>query len=306
MRKKNCMPNLLTYSSLIYGLCLDGNVARAEILLEEMENKGIIPDHVTYTSLIDGYVSLNQVDRAFSLLQKMVSSGCKPNYRTFCVLMKGLEKESWVLFEKAVGQHEAMVDFCSSGGKGLTFANLLDRMLCEPTVDTYSNIISGLCKEGKSTEGVELFHNMEEKSITPDLNRYASLIAVHCKNLKMEATLEFFNLMLVGGFEPHIKSYKALICGLCKIGQMSKARELFENMLDQQWDADEVVWTILIDGVLREADVDTCVRCIHIMESKNRIPNFETYVMLAKQVSATDDVNAVFDKLKPYRRKTPG
>ncbi|GKC92023.1 pentatricopeptide repeat-containing protein [Tanacetum coccineum] len=226
----------------------------------------------------------------------MVSQECKPNYRTFRVLMKGLVNESRLLFEKAACQHEATVDFCSVDEKELTFANLLVRMSdygSEPTAETYSTIIVGLCKEGKITEAVKLFHDMEEKSINPDRHIYASLIAIHCSNHKVDTALEFYNLMTLKGFEPHIQSYKTLINALCKDGRCSKASELFENMLDRQLDADEIVWTILIDGLLKDAEIDACIHFVGIMELKNRKANVETYVMLskelAKELSAADE-----------------
>lgn len=168
-------------------------------------------------------------------------------------------------------------------------------------------MIVGLCKEGKSKEAVELFKNMEENSMNPDRNIYLSLINTLCKNSKVETALEFFDLIKVKGFEPDIKTYKVLISALCKERQVSKARVLFEDMLDRQWDTDEIVWTVLIDGVFKDADVDTCLCFIHIMELKNRVPNFQTYVMLAKELSAVDgscDIHEVVERLKLCRGKT--
>ncbi|KAK9924368.1 hypothetical protein M0R45_032738 [Rubus argutus] len=53
MRERDCLPNLYTYSSLIFGLCQEGK-ADDERLLEEMEREGLVPDLVTFTMLIDG------------------------------------------------------------------------------------------------------------------------------------------------------------------------------------------------------------------------------------------------------------
>ncbi|KAJ9551642.1 hypothetical protein OSB04_015687 [Centaurea solstitialis] len=290
MEKKNCMPNLLTYSSLVYGLCLEGLADEAEILLDEMESKRITPDHVIYTSLINGYISLNRVDHGFLLLQRMVDRGCRPNYRTFQVLIKGLEKECRLHLEKAAAGQETYG--CSADEKDVSFENLFVRMSeygFQPTVETYSTIVSGLCKEGKTTEAVELFRNMEEKGVNPDRNIYASLVTAHCNNSKPEVALEFFDLMLVKRPRTSYPIYKSLISAFCKNGQVGKALVLFEDMLDRRWDADEIVWTILIDGLLKEAEVETCVHFIHIMQSKNKVPNFQTYVMLAKEISAADE-----------------
>nr|GFC54561.1 hypothetical protein [Tanacetum cinerariifolium] len=99
--------------------------------------------------------------------------------------------------------------------------------------------------------------------------------------------------MTLKGFEPHIQSYKTLISALCKDGRCSNASELFENMLDQQLDADEIIWTVLIDGLLKDAEVDACVHFLGIMESKNRKASVQTYITLSKELvkemSAADE-----------------
>ncbi|KAI4363753.1 hypothetical protein MLD38_019928 [Melastoma candidum] len=84
--------NLLTYSSLTYGFCQEGNADDAEKLLGDMEKKGSLPDHVTYASLIDGYVIVGRLDHAFLLLKHMLDAGCQPNYSSYGVLLKGLQR----------------------------------------------------------------------------------------------------------------------------------------------------------------------------------------------------------------------
>ncbi|XLT59838.1 hypothetical protein HN873_052442, partial [Arachis hypogaea] len=47
-------PNVITYSSLIFGLCLVGQYKEAIDLLSEMVLRNIIPNVRTYSILIDG------------------------------------------------------------------------------------------------------------------------------------------------------------------------------------------------------------------------------------------------------------
>ena len=192
-----------------------------------------------------------------------------------------------MLTEKVVAQHEAVYT-CSSDERYTNFEilfNLLARMSasdCEPTVDTYGTLVKGLCREGRYYEADQLADNMKEKGLSPNKEIYQSLLVGHCKNSKVDSAMKIFDLMAVGGFEPRLPEYKALICALCRGSQVEEAQAMFVSMLEKQWNADEVVWTVLIDGLLKEKQLDLCMKLLHIMESKNCELNFQTYVILAR------------------------
>ncbi|XP_068657968.1 pentatricopeptide repeat-containing protein At3g07290, mitochondrial-like [Aristolochia californica] len=119
MMKHDCLPNLHTYNTLIYGLCQEVNAMEAELLFKEMQRKGLIPDLVTYTSVID---------------------------EPYGVLLKGLQKDQDFL-------EEDHIDIYLSTGKarGSTIvAGLLDRLLengCGPYFDTYVTLLVGLWRK---------------------------------------------------------------------------------------------------------------------------------------------------------------
>ena len=61
---------------------------------------------------------------------------------------------------------------------------LLEKMMekhCQPTVDTYSALIAGLCKSGRLLEVDQLIKNMLERGLYPNEAIYTSLINGHCK-----------------------------------------------------------------------------------------------------------------------------
>ena len=94
MVKQECSPNVYTYSALIYGLCREGRLEEAEMLIGKMKEKGLNPNQVTYTSLIDVNIKLGRMDHAFDLLSKMFDEGFQPSYRNYCVLMSGICRNS--------------------------------------------------------------------------------------------------------------------------------------------------------------------------------------------------------------------
>ena len=62
--------------------------------------------------------------------------------------------------------------------------NILDKIMekhCQPTVDTYSALIAGLCKSSRLLEAGQLIINMLERGLCPNEAIYTTLINGHCK-----------------------------------------------------------------------------------------------------------------------------
>jgi pentatricopeptide repeat protein len=60
---------------MIHGLCLEGLFDEAESLLSKMEDNGCIPNAVTYETIIRALFENDENDKALKLLQEMIGSG---------------------------------------------------------------------------------------------------------------------------------------------------------------------------------------------------------------------------------------
>ncbi|KAL2462881.1 putative E3 ubiquitin-protein ligase [Forsythia ovata] len=55
-------------------------------------------------------------------------------------------------------------------------------------------------------------------------------------------------------------------CPVCReINWVKEAEILFENMLEKQWNTNEIVWTILLDGLLKEGKSKVCLKLLQTM-----------------------------------------
>merc|ERR1719158_1884674 len=89
MRKEGVEPDLVTYSSLVKGYCLAGDVLRGFKVLEEMKSSGnLFPDEIMYNVLLDGCAKETLVDEALKLLQSMQDAGIPPSNHTLSILVK--------------------------------------------------------------------------------------------------------------------------------------------------------------------------------------------------------------------------
>lgn len=74
------------------------------------------------------------------------------------------------------------------------------------------------------------------------------------------------------------------MCALCKVGRVEELEALFGKLLHMQWSADEIIWTVLIDGIVKEGGSDLCMKLLHQMESSSCKIKFHSYVILAREV----------------------
>jgi pentatricopeptide repeat protein len=126
MSKEGCPPSTPTYNALIQVICKKGNVEDAVAVFNDMIGKSFVPNRVTYTVLIRGLCHAKKIDRAMKLLERMKSEGCEPSVQAHNVIIRYSFEEGEI--EKALDLFERM-------SKG---------MECLPDKDTYNIIISAM------------------------------------------------------------------------------------------------------------------------------------------------------------------
>merc|ERR1719213_37554 len=89
MKAVHVEPDIITYSTIVKGYCLSGDVDRAFQVLEEMKRDGrFVPDQILYNSLLDGCAKEHRVDEALQLLEEMRKNGVTPSNFTLSILVK--------------------------------------------------------------------------------------------------------------------------------------------------------------------------------------------------------------------------
>jgi len=89
MRQAGLEPDLVTYSTLVKGYSLAGDVERGFKVLKEMRAGGKLkPDEIMYNSLLDGCAREHRVDQALELLETMQGAGIAPSNHTLSILVK--------------------------------------------------------------------------------------------------------------------------------------------------------------------------------------------------------------------------
>merc|ERR1719162_720971 len=89
MRESSVEPDIITFSTIVKGYCLEGDVDRAFKVLEGMKGDDkLAPDEIMYNSILDGCAKQHRVDDALCLLEEMKSTGVIPSNYTLSILVK--------------------------------------------------------------------------------------------------------------------------------------------------------------------------------------------------------------------------
>ncbi|XP_065626941.1 putative pentatricopeptide repeat-containing protein At1g12700, mitochondrial [Quercus suber] len=196
MKGKGIQPDLVTYNSLIQGLCNFGWWREATALLNEMTQRKIVPDVKTFSILVDTLCKEGMLTEAKEVFDVMVIVYNAKWMRWF--LSSGLFH-----MMRARGQHPDVQ----------TYAVLLDEITiarkifyCLPTkglqhdVWTYNIMIKELCKEGLIDEVSELLKKMDGHVCSPNECTYNTIIQGLLGHHEMSRAMKYLHIMVEKGF----------------------------------------------------------------------------------------------------------
>lgn len=151
-------PDLITYSTLIKGMCKSGAIHKAIMLYEEMKKKGIELDEVFFNSLLDGFVKCNcSVQETDKIINDMVNLKIKFSNYTYSILIKLYTKNK--MLEKALGVLEEM-----------------KRNGIVPGVVVYTCLLQVCIKTKMVNRAIELFKEMRQSKVQPDRTAYNIIV----------------------------------------------------------------------------------------------------------------------------------
>nr|TKW20182.1 hypothetical protein SEVIR_4G069100v2 [Setaria viridis] len=251
-------PNLVTFNSLVNGLCKPGRMQDArkvfdEIVREglEMIQKRVLTDVVTFTSLIHAMCRAN-LGRAMALMKQMREGGIRMNETAlidgFC--KKGFLDDALLIMKEMRG----------CGEKALSLHDEMIKIGVLPDVVTYNVLINGLnnqhfyhedpvpanikydalmhcCRkaEFKSVLGLLEGFCMEglmDEADTLDGSVYSALIHALCRGGNVMKALSFHKQTFQRGFAPNPTTTISLTRGLFEKGMIVEAGQVTQQFLN--------------------------------------------------------------------------
>lgn len=160
-------PDIITYSTIVKGYCIAGDVDRAFALLDEMKKLGNVkPDEVLYNSLLDGCAKQSRVEEALKLLEEMKQEGVVPSNYTLSILCKllgrgrHLEQAFEIVktfteeygFKANIQVYTCLMQACIHNRQCQRAVSLHDQVVkdgvCVPDAKTYTVLLRGCLQAG--------------------------------------------------------------------------------------------------------------------------------------------------------------
>ncbi|KAJ4763946.1 Pentatricopeptide repeat-containing protein [Rhynchospora pubera] len=271
MRSKSCNPDTWTCGILIRGLCSNFRVSDAEALLNDFR-RDLIPNLVSYRSLIEQYCQMGLLEDAFRVKSLMESDGCKPDMVLYTMLIEmlakngNLEEANKLLceafaegLEPDVRTYTALVgSYCKVGkiDAVIEVMKFMESKGCAPNNWTYHQLIHGLCMNGKVEEAMAWFNKIVYKGVEPDIMMYTALIQGQCMKNHVNNALRLLYKMEKQGLMPDEFVFTILIESLCKVGRLNEAQSLFSTAFKMGFSANNVIYNTLMNGLLKAGQVE--------------------------------------------------
>ncbi|KAK3023651.1 hypothetical protein RJ639_043177 [Escallonia herrerae] len=167
MEKKDIRASVVTYNTVINGLCRAGRTSEAEEI-----SKSILGDVVTYSTLLHAYIEEENAMGVLETKQRLEEAGIH-----FDVVMCNI-------LIKALFMVGAFTDALA------TYDGMPEHELAADSV-TYYTLIDGYCKVGRISEAIEIFDEFRKTSI-PSVACYNCLIYGLCKKGMVDMAIEVF------------------------------------------------------------------------------------------------------------------
>nr|TKR99279.1 hypothetical protein D5086_0000196680 [Populus alba] len=170
-------PNLITYSTLMNGLCESGRFGRideAMALLEEMKETKCKADIVTVNVLLRGFCGEGRTEEALGMLNRLSSEGIYLNKASYRIVLNSL---------------------CQKGDldKALELLGLTLSRGFVPHHATSNELLVGLCKAGMADDAVVALYGLAKMGFKPEQDSWALLVEFVCRERKLLLAFELLD-----------------------------------------------------------------------------------------------------------------
>ncbi|CAM8899266.1 unnamed protein product [Rhodiola kirilowii] len=288
-----CTPSIVTYGTLLKGLCSTGN-SRIALNLHERIADGthvfsgdLQLDLICYNTLIDGLCKDGLIDKAKELFLEMNKKDVSPDVITYNIVIGGMCRAG--MWEESQAMYHEMLD------QGLS-----------PSIVTFNVLINALAKMGKGKEANELFLLMIQSGQMPSVVTYNSLMDCMYREGNIEELKEVFISMDRRGITPDVVSYSILIKGYCKHGMIHEANEAYRRMIHKGAKPDIITINALLEGMLLKGMVSEAIELKSEITVHNLTPNICTYNILVDGFCKNGYIQEavkLFDKMSDSKLK---
>ncbi|KAI4332518.1 hypothetical protein L6164_017420 [Bauhinia variegata] len=211
MKAKGPLPNVRSYTIMIRDFCKQKMMKEAVEYFNEMVDRGCQPDVAVYTCLLNGFGNQKRMDMVHHVLKEMKGKGCPPDGRTYNALIKLMTTQH--MPDDAARIYKKMI---------------LDGI--EPTIHTYNMMMKSYFVTRNYEMGRAVWDEMNQKRCCPDDNSYTLLIGGLIRQGKSGEACKYLEEMMEKGMKAPQLDYNKFAADFSRAGRPDILEELAQKM----------------------------------------------------------------------------
>ncbi|GJW00368.1 putative pentatricopeptide repeat-containing protein [Tanacetum coccineum] len=319
IKHKLCQPTTLMYNTVIIALCDNPDKTMMDDALKLYQEMVPQPDVVTYNSLVSGLCKIRRWTKAYFLLKEMLDIHIvSPDVETFNILINTICIEGrlqvaahviYMMHERARSLVNHMVSNHHLAPDTATYTSLLNGYCNDYDKMDKAN---DYCKDdNKMDDAMLIYHEMNEKGFIPNCVTYNRMIQSWFSAERFEDAHKLLDGMLAQGQTLDTYTYCDILHDLLR-NQLAEALSLFDLLgEDSKLNSDMSVLEVLLDGAIDIYDlmisgfcekglINDAKRFLE-MEENHCWPTTDTYnylVLVYLRNKCYDDVKVLLYKMK--------
>ncbi|XP_071706467.1 pentatricopeptide repeat-containing protein At5g15280, mitochondrial [Rutidosis leptorrhynchoides] len=291
------------YDSVGNGLYLEGDVIEFDRTMINVLNDSMIPDYNCLIVNDEGFSNYKAVDElvqwgqelSFAAFSTLVNKFRASNsgFKTITTLLENMPK----LYENL---DQETLNFLIRAHIKRGFLHkakkLYDEMVKENAKienETYSALVTGLCKKGNSKDLLECWDLVQYKKWLPTLKDYKTLIYSLCENNMLSQSLFLFERAFMDYPQDSADYLYDFLEKLCKLGFSKVALVLFEKLLETGYELDYVAYNHILYGLMKENRFSEAFAISDRMLTKRLLLTFDVYNALLYGYCLVNDMKKV-------------
>lgn len=250
-------------------------------------DKVIEKDVVTWTTMIHGYTLNGDVKSALGLCCLMQFEGVKPNAVTlasllaFCASLHNLKLgkclHGWAIrqgLESDVNVETALIDFYAKCNSMRLSFKVFSETSKTRTVP-WNAILSGCIHNEQAREAIDLFKQMLLEAVKPNDATFKILLPAFAVQADMQQAMSLHSFLIRSGFILRTEIATGLVDLYCKCGSLKSGHRVFSGILLKKRDI--VLWSALIAGYGAHGHGEIAVSLFYEMLQSGIKPNEVTF-----------------------------
>ncbi|KAL5700007.1 Pentatricopeptide repeat-containing protein [Ranunculus cassubicifolius] len=294
------------------------NFGKAQLLFEEMLQRGLKPDNITFTTIISCARMCNLPNKAVELFEKMEQFGCKPDDVTYSAMIDaygraGNVEHALILYDRARTEKwridlvtfATLIKLYGQSGNFDGALNVYEEMKAlkvKPNLVIYNTLLDAMGRAKRPWQAKSLYKEMINNGLEPSSSTYAALLRAYCRSRYGEDALTVYREMKEKNVELNVILYNSILAMCADVGYVDESIKIYDDMKRSQtsnpdsWTFSSLITMYSCSGKVTEAE-----NVLNEMLEAGFEPNIFVLTSLIQcygKANRTDDVVNTFNRLQ--------